>query len=81
MKPLTDKVAIIGYDMTKFGDLYDLGIADIANIALTGALEKAKVERDDIDALYIGNAGAGQFLGQEHLGALIGTECGLDCQA
>ena len=81
MDPLLDKIAIIGHDMTPFGDLYELGIGDISNIALTGALKSAGVERQDIDALYIGNAGAGSFLGQEHLGALIATECGLDCQS
>ncbi|MHA2098638.1 MAG: thiolase domain-containing protein [Candidatus Kariarchaeaceae archaeon] len=81
MDPLFDKIAIIGHDMTPFGDLYDLGIGDISNMAITGAMKSAGVERKDIDALYIGNAGAGSFLGQEHLGALIATECGLDCQS
>lgn len=81
MNPLYDKVAIIGYGMTKFGDLYDQGIADISNEAITGALKDAGVERSDVDSLYIGNAGAGQFLGQEHLGSLIATESGLDCPA
>lgn len=81
MNPLFDKIAIVGYDMTPFGDLYDLGIGDISNMALTGALKSAGAKREDIDALYIGNAGAGSFLGQEHLGALIATECGLDCQS
>ncbi|OLS19065.1 MAG: hypothetical protein HeimC2_43120 [Candidatus Heimdallarchaeota archaeon LC_2] len=81
MNPQTDKVAIIGYDMTPFGDLYDLGISEISNLALTGALKKTGLEREDLDGLYIGNAGAGQFLGQEHLGALISTGCGLDCQS
>ncbi len=76
-----DKVAIIGYDMTEFGDLYNLGIADIASTAISGALKVANIERDEIDGLYVGNAGAGQFLGQEHLGSLISTESGLNCQA
>ena len=81
MNPQTDKVAIRGYDMTPFGDLYDLGISEISNLALTGALKKTGLEREDLDGLYIGNASAGQFLGQEHLGALISTGCGLDCQS
>lgn len=81
MNPLNDKVAIIGYDMTPFGDLYELGISEISNLALTGALKNANLGRKDLDGLYIGNAGAGQFLGQEHLGALISTGCGLDCQS
>jgi acetyl-CoA C-acetyltransferase len=76
-----DKVAIIGYDMTKFGDLYNMGIADIANIAICDALKSAGITRAEVDALYVGNAGSGQFLGQEHLGSLIATESGLDCQA
>ena len=65
MDPLMDKVAIIGYEMTRFGDLYELGIADIANIAIAGSMKSAGVERSDIDSLYVGNAGAGLFLGQD----------------
>ena len=30
MVPSVDKVAIIGYEMTEFGDLYELGIGDIS---------------------------------------------------
>lgn len=81
MDPLLDKVALIGYDMTKFGDLYNLGIGDLSSIAISGALKSAGIERSEIDALYVGNAGAGQFLGQEHLGSLIATESGLNCQS
>ncbi|MHA2168402.1 MAG: thiolase C-terminal domain-containing protein [Candidatus Kariarchaeaceae archaeon] len=81
MDPIMDKVALIGYDMTEFGDLYQVGIADMASNAISGALKSAGVKREEIDGLYVGNAGAGQFLGQEHLGSLIATESGLDCQA
>lgn len=75
--PILDKIAVVGYDMTKFGDLYDMGIADMSNLAINGALKVAGIESTEVDALYVGNAGSGQFLGQEHLGCLIATESGI----
>ncbi len=80
-KQLMDKTVVIGFDMTKFGDLYELGITDIADLAIHGALKSAKMNASDIDSLYVGNAMSGQFLGQENLGNLIATETGLDCEA
>ncbi|MCY3414075.1 MAG: thiolase domain-containing protein [Candidatus Heimdallarchaeota archaeon] len=80
-KPIYDKIAVVGYDMTEFGDLYDMGIADMSNLAINGALKSAGIESSDIDALYVGNAGSGQFLGQEHLGCLIASESGIFTQA
>jgi len=81
MNPLMDKIAIIGYDMTKFGDLYHLGLGDLTSLAITGALNNAGLDRSEVEALYVGNAGSGKFLGQEHLGCLVATESGLDCQS
>ena len=79
--PLLDKIAIVGYDMTDFGDLYELGIADMSNMAINGALKSAKINSKEVDALYVGNAGSGQFLKQEHLGCLIASESGIYTQA
>ena len=81
MGTLYDKVAIVGHSTTNFGDLYEFGISDIANLAIHGALKSAKMNPTEIDSLYVGNAGAGQFLGQEHLGSLISTESELNCPA
>ena len=81
MGTLYDKVAIVGHSTTNFGDLYEFGISDIANLAIHGALKSAKMDPEEIDSLYVGNAGAGQFLGQEHLGSLISTESELNCPA
>lgn len=79
--PLLDKIAIVGYDMTDFGDLYDLGIADMSNKAINGALKSAGMLSREVDALYVGNASSGQFLGQEHLGCLIASESGIYAQS
>ncbi len=71
------KVAVIGTGMTKFGELWDKSLRDIALEAAINAINDSGVEGKDIDALYIGNMSAGRFTGQEHLGALAADMGGL----
>lgn len=63
-----------GYYNTRFGELWDKGLRELAIEAATGALEVAAMSLNDIDAIYISNMCASRFSGQDHLGALIASD-------
>lgn len=68
---MSEKVAIIGIGMTKFGELWDRSLRSLIVEAGTEAMIDAGVKPEDIDGLYAGNMSAGQFVGQEHTASLI----------
>jgi len=70
-------VAIIGVKNTKFGEMWDRSFRNIFVEAGVGALEDAGVGGNDIDGMYVGNMSGGQFVEQEHIGALIADYSGL----
>lgn len=70
-------VAIIGVGFTKFGELWDVSFRQMMIEAGARALEDAKLDGKEIDAIYVGNMSAGQFIRQEHISALIADHAGL----
>ncbi len=70
-------VAIIGIGITKFGELWNTSFRDLFVDAGARALEDAGLGGGDIDALFVGNMSAGQFIRQEHIGSLIADHAGL----
>ncbi|WP_292467845.1 thiolase domain-containing protein [Methanolobus sp.] len=70
-------VAIIGVKNTKFGELWDRSFRDVVVEAGVGAVSDAGVVGDKIDAMFVGNMSGGQFVEQEHIGALIADYSGL----
>lgn len=71
-------VSIIGVGMTKFGERWDKGLRDLMVEAGTKAILDSGVDGPDIDAIYGGCMSAGRLTGQEHIGALIADESGLN---
>ncbi|HLD84045.1 MAG TPA: beta-ketoacyl synthase N-terminal-like domain-containing protein, partial [archaeon] len=71
-------VAVIGFGQTKFGELWDRSLRDLAAEAGMLALKDSGLEPEKIDALYIGNMAAGRFGGQEHISALAADHMGLN---
>lgn len=69
------KVAIIGYGITKFGELWNKSIRDIFVEAAIKAIDNAKV--DHLDSMYVGSMTPGLFVGQEHIGALMADYLGV----
>ncbi len=59
-------VAVIGFGMTQFGELWNKSIKDIFVEAALNAIENAGV--DHIDSMYIGAMSSGLFVG-------TGTPC------
>ncbi|MBD3213095.1 MAG: acetyl-CoA acetyltransferase [Candidatus Lokiarchaeota archaeon] len=53
-KGIRDKVAIIGADATKYGELWDYNQYDLLYEAAHGAFDDAGITKDDIDAAWVG---------------------------
>src|SRR2546428_14090832 len=70
-------VAIIGVGETEFGELWDRSFRDLGIEAGLKAIQDAKLRSEDIDAVYIGNMSAGEFIDQEHVSALVADYAGL----
>jgi acetyl-CoA C-acetyltransferase len=68
-------VAIVGVGMTRFGELWETSLRDLFVQAASDALHSARA--DHLDAVFIGNMSAGQFVGQEHLGPLLVDHLGM----
>ncbi len=59
------KATMIGGGMTAFGKHINRNLKSIAEEAVTLALKDAGIEKDEIDAAYVGNASQGVLQGQE----------------
>src|SRR4051794_33251962 len=70
-------IVVAGAAETKFGRLED-SFRDIAVQAATAAMEDAGVNRQQIEALYLGTFSPGTFIHQEHPAPLIASMLGLE---
>lgn len=71
-------VSIIGVGMTRFGERWEKGLRDLMVEAGTKAIIDSGVDGPDIDAVYGGCMSPGRLTGQEHIGALIADQSGLN---
>ncbi len=71
------KVSIIGVGSTPFGRLEGRTVKALAVAACRDALRDAGVDRQSIQAFYLGNFVAGQLSGQEVLAPLVANALGL----
>ncbi len=67
---MSNRVAIVGVGMSKFGELWGKSLREITLEGGMYAIFDAGVQGKEIEAIAIGNMSAGRFTGQEHLGAL-----------
>ena len=65
------EVAVIGFGLTKFGELWDKSFRQLIAEAGAKAIFDAGISGKEINALYVGSMSAGRFIGQEHVGALV----------
>lgn len=63
-------ISVIGTYHSKFGMLEE-NIYDLILNAGRGALKDSGIEAEAIGAVFLGNFSAGQFVNQEHLGAMV----------
>jgi acetyl-CoA C-acetyltransferase len=62
------EIAVIGIGITKFGELWEKSLRDIAVESAMNCLEDAGTDR--INSINIGCMSSGLFIGQEHLATL-----------
>lgn len=71
------KVSVKGVGMTKFGELWDQSLIDLAIEAGEQAIKDSGLSKNQIEAVFMGNMLSGNLSGQNHLGALVASKLGL----
>ena len=71
-------VSIIGVGITKFGEQWERSFRDLVAEAGVKALVDSGLDGDSIEAVYGGCMASGRLIGQEHIGALIVDQLGLN---
>ncbi|MEM0475534.1 MAG: thiolase domain-containing protein [Candidatus Norongarragalinales archaeon] len=72
------KVSVIGVGLTKFGEHWEKSFRELAVEAGARALADAKIEGGKIQALFGASMSSGRLVGQEHVGALLADQLGLN---
>lgn len=72
------EVVIIGTGLTKFGERWNQSLRDLIAEAGVKAVEESRIKGKEVDALYVGCMASGRLIGQEHIGALVADQVGLN---
>ncbi len=71
-------VSVIGVGLSKFGERWDASFRQLVAEAGVRAISDSQIDGKDIQAVYGGCMASGRFIGQEHIGALIVDQLGLN---
>lgn len=71
-------VSIIGAGLTTFGEHWEKSFRELIAEASIQAIQDAQVSGSQIEAIYGGCMASGRFIGQEHIGALIADQLGVN---
>jgi len=71
-------VSIIGIGLSKFGERWDKSLRELVAEAGLRAVDDSGVGGHKIEAVYGGTMSSGKLVGQEHIGALIADQLGLN---
>ena len=74
-------IFVIGASTTKFGELWASSPRALANEVMDAALKDARINKNRVEALFVGNMLSGMLGGQAHLGAFFAEELGLSVPA
>ena len=72
------RVVVVGTGLTKFGEHWSKSFRDLITEAALKAIVDAGLKGKDIEAVYGGSMAPGRFIGQEHIGALIADQLGVN---
>ncbi len=75
------KISITGTGITKFGELWDKSLLDLAFEAGEEALRESGLKKERVDALFVANMLAIKFDTQAHLGPALAQNLKLSCPA
>ncbi len=67
------KIKVLGTGLTKFGELWDKSLLDLALDASLEAIHDSRFTIHDIHAVFVANMLYGKIANQDHLGALIAS--------
>jgi len=67
------RIKVRGTGLTKFGELWDKSLSDLAQQASLEAIADAGLEKNQIEAVFVANMIYGKLTGQDHLGALVAS--------
>ena len=73
------RIKVAGVGLTKFGELWDKSLLDLALESSVEAIKDAGIDKKEIDAVFVGNMLIGKIAGQDHLGPVITSSLGLNC--
>lgn len=73
------KIQVKGIGLTKFGEIWDKSLLDLSLEAANEAIKDAKIDKKQIDAVFVANMLIGKIAGQDHLGPVITSSLGLNC--
>lgn len=73
------RIKVLGTGLTKFGELWDKSLLDLALESSIEAIDDSKLSINNIEAVFVANMLYGQLTGQQHLGALVTSSLGLNC--
>ncbi len=71
-------VSIIGTGLTNFGEHWEKSYKDLIAEAGQKAIKEAEIEKKQIQGIYAGSMATGRLISQEHIGALVADELGLN---
>ncbi len=71
-------VVVIGTGITKFGEQWSKSFRELIAEAGIRAILDSGLKGKDIEAIYGGCMASGRFIGQEHIGALIADQLGIN---
>ena len=71
------KIKVLGTGLTKFGELWDKSLLDLAKEASLETINDSGFSINDIDAVFVANMIHGKLSGQDHLGALVASSLGI----
>ncbi len=72
------RIKILGTGLTKFGELWDKSLYDLATEASLEAIKDSGLDKSKIEAVFVGNMIYGKLDGQDHLGAAVSSYLGLN---
>ena len=73
------RIRIAGVGLTKFGELWNKSLLDLALEASKEAISDSQLAVGQIDAVFVGNMLIGKIAGQDHLGPVITSALGINC--
>ncbi|MBI2039535.1 thiolase domain-containing protein [Candidatus Microgenomates bacterium] len=68
------KIKVLGTGLTKFGELWDKSLFDLAQEASLEAIKDSGLSPNQIDAVFVGNMIYGKVSNQDHLGPTIASQ-------